>query len=261
MYLFIQPRIICSFGNVKLTFFTFYSHIFNSHHLNLRLAPLEFASPVCWTSSPPMINSPSVVFSWNGLSLRGEEAVPQAAWPCLSGQTLAMQSTLLSVHEWRGFRDPGVLLQVPHCFLIAALASAPSLQRPTGNGTINYDSFVEIRNSRSRPLSCVKIQSSHSCGGNTVWGLVQEHVFKSVWFPLAKRSFSTDESWETELLFLFLFFLHVLFCHSSFIYCLKMSPSTLGSGSFSVRSGMDEPWGQQRCVQMKAAVSGSDWDQ
>lgn len=47
MYLFIQPHIICSFGNVKLMFLTFYSHIFNIHDLNLRLAPLEFASPVC----------------------------------------------------------------------------------------------------------------------------------------------------------------------------------------------------------------------
>lgn len=88
--------------------------------------------------------------------LKVKEAVLRAAWRCLSGQTLAMQSTLLSVCDRRGSREPGVLLQVPRHFLIAALASPLSLQYPRGNGTFNYYSFMPIRDSCYRPLNYVK---------------------------------------------------------------------------------------------------------
>lgn len=134
------------FWNEKLVFLTFYG----TTSLKLALVPpwglLQCFKPCqpSWLTAPLWHSAKMTVCL---LHWKKKEAVLRAAWWCLSGQTLAMQSSLLSVCDRRGSREPGVLLRVPRHFLIAALASALSLQCPRGNGTFNYYSFVPIRDS------------------------------------------------------------------------------------------------------------------
>lgn len=142
----VKLQIMWSFGMKNLCFW----HFMVPRLWNLLLPPpwglLQCFKPCqpSWLIAPLWHSAKMTVCL---LHLKKKEAVLRAAWRCLSGQTLAMQSTLLSVCDRRGSREPGVLLRVPRHFLIAALASALSLQCPRGNGTFNYYSFMPIRDS------------------------------------------------------------------------------------------------------------------
>lgn len=129
------------------------------HFCNMYSAPPEYLCVKPFHTSrltAPLRHSAKMTICLLHLHLKKEEAVLRAAWRGLSGQTLAMQSILLSECDWRGSRGPRVPLQVLRHFLIAALASAPSLQCPRGNGSINYYSFMPIRESCWRPINYVK---------------------------------------------------------------------------------------------------------